>query len=196
MNESDYRAVLAERIKASRRRRFKTVDAARQAADISRGTWEKAEKGLKIKDFSLAAIEKALEWPEGYALAILEGTDPGRSGLAGALGVSEEPRARPALGGLDAYLASIEDRLDDLESRMAIMENPYLAELNTADRYNKARVEAQRHRRRIAEQRALEPGSADDQETSSRQQARRVLAEEFPPDPPAPDVGSRGGKGA
>lgn len=123
MNENDYRAVLGDRIKSTRRKKFKTVDAARQEAAVARGTWEKAEKGLPIKDFSLAAIEEALGWPEGYAQSILDGKE---AGLAEVL--DEEPRPIPRAGGVDAYLASIEDRLDDLEARMAILENPLLTQ--------------------------------------------------------------------
>lgn len=151
MNESDYRAVLAERIKAARRRKFKTVDAARQAADIARGTWEKAEKGLPIKDFSLAAIEGALGWDDGYAQAILDGHDPDQSGLSVLAGESDEPRPRPKLGGMDAYLASIEDRLDSLETRMAQMENPLIAhrvgQIRLQEHIRDAKKERDRERR-------------------------------------------------
>jgi hypothetical protein len=161
VNESDYRAVLAERVKAARRRKFKTVDAARQAADVARGTWEKAEKGLPIKDFSLAAIEKALEWEEGYAQAILDGHDPGLSGLGAALGITEEPRPRPQLGGLDAYLASIEDRLDALESRMAIQEHPLWREQMAQKVFNELHSENQRRSRREREMSAV-PDSVGD----------------------------------
>lgn len=54
-------------------RKFRTVDAARIAAKVSRGTWDNVEKGKPIKDFSLAAIEEALDWPAGHARAILTG---------------------------------------------------------------------------------------------------------------------------
>lgn len=124
VNESDYRAVLAERVKATRRAKYRTVDAARNAAGVARGTWEKAERGDPIKDFSLAAIERALGWEPGYAVEILNGRDPQRGSLARALGLDGgmEPQPRTKPSGFDAYLASLEDRIEDLETRVARIE--------------------------------------------------------------------------
>lgn len=71
MNSQEKRDRLAREVKVARLRKFKTVDRARIAARVSRGTWDNVERGDSVKDFSLAAIEEALDWPAGYALSIL-----------------------------------------------------------------------------------------------------------------------------
>lgn len=75
MNSQENRDRLAREVKVARLRKFKTVDSARIAAKVSRGTWDSVEKGDSVKEFSLASIEEALDWPPGYALALLEGHD-------------------------------------------------------------------------------------------------------------------------
>lgn len=75
MNEQRNRDRLAAEVKTARRRKFRTVDAARIAAGVARGTWDSVEKGEPVKEFSLAAIEEALDWPAGKAFAILAGDD-------------------------------------------------------------------------------------------------------------------------
>jgi transcriptional regulator with XRE-family HTH domain len=77
VNEQANRQRLAKAVKAARLRKFKTVDRARIAAGVSRGTWENVERGDSVKEFSLASIEEALDWPEGRALEILAGNTPG-----------------------------------------------------------------------------------------------------------------------
>ncbi len=81
VNESEGRLLLGAAIAADRGRIYRTVDAARIAAKVARGTWEKAEKGQPVKDFSLAAIEEALGWPAGRAQSIIAGRrlEPARS---------------------------------------------------------------------------------------------------------------------
>lgn len=113
------RDVLAQRVKDARRKKFRTVDGARVAAQVARGTWEKVEKGEPVKDFSLAAIESALGWESGTAASILEGVDPQRRGLSVVLGEDPTPRPRPRRRGIDGYLEHLEDRIDALEARVA-----------------------------------------------------------------------------
>lgn len=74
MNEKESRQRLAAAVKADRMRLHRTVDAARVAAHISRGAWENVEAGRSVKEFTLGAIEQALEWPAGKAQSILDGT--------------------------------------------------------------------------------------------------------------------------
>lgn len=75
MNEQTNRDRLAQAVKAARLRKFKTVDSARIAAGVARGTWDNVEHGKPVKEFSLAAIEEALDWPVGHALAMLRGDE-------------------------------------------------------------------------------------------------------------------------
>jgi hypothetical protein len=105
VNEQENRERLGEAIAAARLRKFKTVDKARVAAGIARGTWEKAESGEKIKPFSLASIEEALDWPVGRARAILAGAE-----------VVEE------LDDEEVMRKMVEIRLADLERRLAVVE--------------------------------------------------------------------------
>ena len=77
VNENELRAELGKQVRRDRRRLYGTVaaavDDAPKDAKVSRGTWEKAESGTKIRDYSWAAIEKRLGWPGGYADDFLTG---------------------------------------------------------------------------------------------------------------------------
>lgn len=73
MNENEGRRRLAAAVKADRMRLHRTVDAARMKVGISRGAWENVEAGRSVKEFTLGAIEEALEWPAGKAQRILDG---------------------------------------------------------------------------------------------------------------------------
>lgn len=79
-------------------RKYRTVDAARIAAKISRGAWDNVEQGKSVKDFTLGAIEDALDWPAGRALELLHGVDNSSSlppeVEAALAGVSPEVRDR------------------------------------------------------------------------------------------------------
>lgn len=92
-------------------RKFKTVDRARIAAEVSRGTWDAVEKGKPVKDFSLAAIEEALDWPAGHALAILTGE---------ALEASDDYRGPGRLAKLINTYMSAHPRTTDAEIADAI----------------------------------------------------------------------------
>lgn len=83
MNSQENRDRLAREVKVARLRKFKTVDRARIAAGVSRGTWDNVERGDPVKEFSLAAIEEALDWHPGRALSILTGVDGAASGRRG-----------------------------------------------------------------------------------------------------------------
>lgn len=75
MNAADAgRVELARRVRAARSRLYGTVEEARHAAKVSRGSWDNVENGGKAQDFTLGKIEKALGWPLGYANSIIEGT--------------------------------------------------------------------------------------------------------------------------
>lgn len=69
------RVELARRVTGARSRLYETVEKARLAANVSRGAWDNVEdeNGTTPQDFTLGKIEKALGWPQGFALAILEG---------------------------------------------------------------------------------------------------------------------------
>lgn len=73
MNEQAGRDVLAAEVKRARKKLFRSVDEARNAAHISRGAWDSVEKGNPVKEFTLTAIEKALKWPTGHAEDLLAG---------------------------------------------------------------------------------------------------------------------------
>lgn len=75
MNETEGRKRLALAVAADRGRIYRTVDAARIAAKVSRGTWDKVEAGERVKDFTLASVEEALGWPAGRARAIIDGRE-------------------------------------------------------------------------------------------------------------------------
>lgn len=66
---------LAVLVAADRGRIYRTVDRARIAAKVSRGTWDSVEAARPVKDFSLSAIEEALGWPAGRAQRILRGDE-------------------------------------------------------------------------------------------------------------------------
>lgn len=70
------RVELARRVRAARARLYGTVEVARAAAKVSRGAWDNVESGGKAQDYILGRIERALGWPEGFALAIIDGTAP------------------------------------------------------------------------------------------------------------------------
>jgi hypothetical protein len=62
---------LARAVRADRLRVYGTVEKARMAADISRGAWDHVEAGDPVREFTLAAVERALGWPQGRADTIL-----------------------------------------------------------------------------------------------------------------------------
>jgi hypothetical protein len=109
VNEQANRDQLATAIEAARLRKFKTISKACVVAGVARGTWEKAERGEKIKTFSLAAIEEALDWPTGQAQAILDG----------GLSAIEPPPAEPDMG---EQMRLILERQRQLEERLAVLE--------------------------------------------------------------------------
>lgn len=75
--DQEARARLAAAVTSARKRKFRTVEAARNSVDppISRGAWDKVEGGASVKDFTLSAVETALGWAEGEAARILAGGD-------------------------------------------------------------------------------------------------------------------------
>lgn len=73
--ESRGRVALGHRVASARLKKFGTVDAARIHAGIARASWDKVEKGTKVRDYTLTAVEKALGWPLGTARRIIEGEE-------------------------------------------------------------------------------------------------------------------------
>ena len=73
MNEQPGRDALGREVRAARIRKYRTVTKAHQAAGMSRGAWEAVEKGQPVKGFTLAAVEQALDWPQGHADKLLTG---------------------------------------------------------------------------------------------------------------------------
>lgn len=78
MNEQEGRRRLGAAIKADRLRLYGTVEAARVAngVKVSRGTWDKAERGDVITEYKLADIERALGWDSGRSASYLNPPDP------------------------------------------------------------------------------------------------------------------------
>lgn len=74
VNEDRGRQRLAEAVTAERKRRYRTVTKAHNAAGISRGAWESVEAGKRVKGPTLTAVEIALDWPIGQAERVIEGS--------------------------------------------------------------------------------------------------------------------------
>ncbi|KOU20914.1 hypothetical protein ADK52_25310 [Streptomyces sp. WM6372] len=51
------------------------VEPAAKLAGISKDTWKRVEAGLKVRDTTYAAIDRALQWAPGGCVAILEGDE-------------------------------------------------------------------------------------------------------------------------
>lgn len=47
-----------------------------KAAGVSKGTWQRVEKGLPIRDTNYVKIEGLLGWAVGSCIQVLEGGDP------------------------------------------------------------------------------------------------------------------------
>lgn len=67
---------LAAYVRAERVRRFRTVDAARAVAKISRGAWDNVEKGRPAKALTYNSIEDAFGWEFGDCERIADGAEP------------------------------------------------------------------------------------------------------------------------
>lgn len=96
VNTEEGRQRLGKAVKVDRMRKFRTVDAARIAARVSRGAWENVEQGKSVKDFTLGAIEDALGWPAGRAQQIIDG-EPVTDIEAAIHAADLSPRARDAI---------------------------------------------------------------------------------------------------
>lgn len=75
MTDQDARDRLARAVRADRLRAYGTVEKARAVAGVSRGSWDAVEAGKPVREFTLAAVERALQWPAGHAEAILTGEE-------------------------------------------------------------------------------------------------------------------------
>lgn len=51
-------------------------DANAKEAGVSRGTWQRVEKGLEIRETNYVKIDGLLQWAAGSCIAVLEGGDP------------------------------------------------------------------------------------------------------------------------
>lgn len=103
---------LGRYITAARRARYGTVSKAIAAAGVNSLTWAKAERGERIREDRLTAIEKALGWEVGDGWVIAAGGEPTRS--------TETVTALEALSN-DDLLNEIRRRLDargDEDSRV------------------------------------------------------------------------------
>lgn len=127
VNDDDSRTVLAAQVKAARMAKFRTVDAARVAAGVARGTWEKVERGDSVKEFSLGAIEKALGWQPGHATRVLAGDTSAPAPMADAAESDIDPQDVAAtLRAFDRRLAEIEARLANLDDAGVSEQRPSL----------------------------------------------------------------------
>ena len=52
------------------------VEPAAKLAGISKDTWKRVEAGLKVRDTTYTAIDRALQWAAGGCVAVLAGGDP------------------------------------------------------------------------------------------------------------------------
>lgn len=66
--------------RAARRRRadlgLAMNDANAKRAGVSKGTWQRVEKGLPIRETNYVKIDGLLQWAQGSALRVLEGREP------------------------------------------------------------------------------------------------------------------------
>ncbi|MGY1579210.1 hypothetical protein [Streptomyces sp. MN13] len=51
-------------------------DANAQAAGTSKGTWQRVEKGLKLRETNYVKIDGLLQWAPGSSIRVLEGGEP------------------------------------------------------------------------------------------------------------------------
>ncbi|MET8081830.1 hypothetical protein [Streptomyces sp. NPDC005303] len=51
-------------------------DANAKAAGVSKGTWQRVEKGLSIRETNYVKIDDLLQWAPGSCLDVLEGGEP------------------------------------------------------------------------------------------------------------------------
>ena len=106
VDDTEGRRRLGEVVKAARSRKFRTVEKAKTAAEISRGAWEKVERGDHVRPYTLSAVEVALVWPAGRAQEIIDGA-------------SSAPDRDGEVAELRASLREIQRRLDELSPRSA-----------------------------------------------------------------------------
>ncbi|MGW1949947.1 hypothetical protein ACWCRC_37280 [Streptomyces sp. NPDC001940] len=52
------------------------TDATAKEAGTSKGTWQRVEKGMSIRDTNYVKIDGALQWAPGSCLSVLEGGAP------------------------------------------------------------------------------------------------------------------------
>lgn len=95
---------LGEAVKSARSRKHRTIENAKTAAGISRGAWEKVERGDPVRPYTLAAVEVALDWPAGRAQEFID--------AVGRVGGDVDREAE--IERLRADLERIRQRLDEL----------------------------------------------------------------------------------
>lgn len=104
---------LGRLVKRERLSKFGTVDSARAAAQVSRGAWDNVEAGRRVKDFTLAAIEKAL----GFRSGSFEDMVAGRRLIQGEtyklVAHDGEPRVGPSSEDADTLLFKRPEGLSD-----------------------------------------------------------------------------------
>lgn len=52
------------------------TDATAKEAGLSKGTWQRVEKGMQIRETNYVKIDGRLQWAPGSSMAILEGGQP------------------------------------------------------------------------------------------------------------------------
>lgn len=52
------------------------TDGSAKAAGLSKGTWQRVEKGLPIRETNYVKIDRALQWAPGSSLDVLKGRAP------------------------------------------------------------------------------------------------------------------------
>lgn len=74
--ESSERERLGEAVRVARLQAGLAVPQAAAAGGISRGAWERVERGEPSRELTLAAVERALHWPSGACARVLRGEAP------------------------------------------------------------------------------------------------------------------------
>jgi hypothetical protein len=76
-----------------------SIVAAAQAAEASKGTFQRVERGMAIRESSYARIDAALQWAPGSCRSVLEGGEPVLVREAGESGVQISPISVEAIDG-------------------------------------------------------------------------------------------------
>jgi transcriptional regulator with XRE-family HTH domain len=121
-DREDWRA-LADAINARMAERRMRQQALSTASGVSTATLRQLQRGMtgrRAQDATLAAISRALGWPEGHLLAVLLSRTPDPA-------PAEDPPDEPTLREVCETLRRIEVRLTAMDGRLAAVERAVTA---------------------------------------------------------------------